>query len=164
MIITTLLGFLFLTGICMDSLQACTGIRLIAKDGSIVYGRTMEWGAFDLNSRVTIIPRGYSFTGLTPDGLNGKKWEATYGVVGLDMLRRDVLADGMNEKGLAAGLFYHPGFASYPAYEKGLADITITAADVTMYILTRFVTIDEVRKGMTEVRVVPVVEEVPGNR
>ncbi len=36
---------------------ACTGIALKAEDGTFVYGRTMEWGAFDLNSRVAIIPR-----------------------------------------------------------------------------------------------------------
>lgn len=93
--------------------SACTGIRLMAKDGGVVYGRSMEWGAFDLNSRVAIIPRGYSFRGLTPDGYNGKKWMAKYGVLGLDMLEIDLIADGMNEKGLAAGLFYHPGFAEY---------------------------------------------------
>ncbi|MBL4559269.1 MAG: linear amide C-N hydrolase [Rhodobacteraceae bacterium] len=58
---------------------ACTGIRLVAEDGTVVYGRTMEWGAFDLNSRVAIIPRGYAFAGLTPEGDNGKTWEAKYG-------------------------------------------------------------------------------------
>jgi choloylglycine hydrolase len=54
----------------------CTGIRLIAKDNGVVYGRTMVWGTFNLNSRATIIPRGYPFTGLIPDGENGKKWKA----------------------------------------------------------------------------------------
>lgn len=99
-------------------------IVLIAKDGGVVYGRTMEWGSFDMRSRVTIIPRGFTFTGLTPDGENGKKWNAKYGIVGIDMMERDYLNDGMNEKGLAAGLFYHPGFASYASYEKDQADIT----------------------------------------
>lgn len=80
-------------------LIACTGIRLISKDGGVVYGRTMEWGSFDLHSRVAIIPRGYSFTGLTPDGLNGKVYKSKYGVVGLDMIGKDYIGDGMNEKG-----------------------------------------------------------------
>ncbi|MBL7129148.1 MAG: linear amide C-N hydrolase [Ignavibacteria bacterium] len=53
--------------------NACTGICLTANDGTVVYGRTLEWGAFDLDSRVTIFPRGYEFTGLTPDGYSGKK-------------------------------------------------------------------------------------------
>lgn len=54
--------------------NACTGIRLKAKDGGVVYGRSMEWGAFDLNSRIAIIPHGYIFKGLTPDGNNGKNY------------------------------------------------------------------------------------------
>jgi choloylglycine hydrolase len=70
----------------LTSASACTGIRLIAEDGSTVYGRSMEWGTFDLHSRIAIIPSGYSFRGLTPDGYNGKEWKAKYGVVGLDMI------------------------------------------------------------------------------
>lgn len=142
--------------------NACTGIRLIAKDGSTVYGRSMEWGTFDLNSRVAIVPRGYNFTGLTPDGYNGKKWQAKYGFVGLDMLEKDVFGDAMNEKGLAVGLFYHPGFAEYMDYDKAKADNTITALDVATYILSQFSTVDEVKKGMKRVRVVAVVEKALG--
>ena len=37
-------------------LLACTGITLKARDGAVVYGRTMEWGTFDLDSRVVIVP------------------------------------------------------------------------------------------------------------
>lgn len=142
--------------------SACTGIRLKAQNGGVVYGRSMEWGTFDLHSRVAIIPRGYAFQGLTPDGYNGKKWIAKYGVVGLDMVGKDLLADGMNEKGLAAGLFYHPGYAKYPAYKKALADNTITAVDVMSYILTQYATVKEVREGIQKVRVVPVVEALIG--
>ena len=80
--------------------NACTSTALIAEDGSVVYGRTMEWGAFDLKSRVTIIPRGYEFHGHTPDGKPGLSWKARYGVVGLDALEKDIITDGMNEKGL----------------------------------------------------------------
>jgi choloylglycine hydrolase len=144
------------------TVNACTGIRLSSSDKGIVYGRTMEWGAFDLHSRVTIIPRGHEFVGLTPDGKTGKKWKAKYGVVGLDLLEKATLADGMNEKGLTAGLFYHPGFAKYPEYDPVKADMSITAIDVVHFILTQFATIDEVREGMSKVRVVPVVEESLG--
>lgn len=141
---------------------ACTGIRLTANDKGVVYGRTMEWGKFDLQSQIMIVPKGYLFKGLTPDGNNGKKWSAKYGFVGLDMMGQNFIADGMNEKGLVAGLFYHNGFASYPTYNKDMADITITAVDVTNYILSLFATIDEVRQGMEKVRVVAVIQEELG--
>jgi len=153
---------LFALLLMMHDSKACTGIRLIAKDGSVAYGRTMEWGSFDLHSRIAIIPRGYSFTGLTPDGLNGKIYRSKYGVVGLDMIGTDYLGDGMNEKGLSAGLFYHPGFAEFQEYKLSEASSTITALDVTNYILSQFATVDEVKKGMQDVRVVAVVEKAIG--
>ena len=153
---------MLIAGVFMNSTQACTGIRLIAKDGAVVYSRTMEWGAFDLHSRIAVIPQGFSFTGITPDGENGMKWEGLYGFVGIDMLSQDAYADGVNEKGLAAGLFYHPGFASYPEYDASKADITISAKNVISFILSQYSTIEEVRKGMNKVMVVPVVEEALG--
>lgn len=145
-----------------SSVNACTGVVLTAKDKGVVYGRSMEWGAFDLNSRVVIIPRGHKFRGLTPDGLNGKKWKSKYGVVGLDMVNKLALGDGMNEVGLTAGNFYYPDFADYPKYDPKKASNSITALDVLTYILTQYKTVEEVKKGMAKVLVVPVVEESIG--
>ncbi len=159
---TAVLLFSLTTGLFMNTTYACTGIRLIAKDGSVVYGRTMEWGAFNLHTRIAVFPRGYAFSGLTPDGLNGKKWKAKYGIVGMDMIGQDYIAEGMNEAGLAVGLFYHNGFARYPAYSKKEADISLSAKDVVAYILGNFATIAEVKKGMSQVKVVPVVEKIIG--
>lgn len=121
-ILSALTASIVLLSTSASIVNACTEIRLSALDKSIVYGRSIEWGAFDLHSRVTIIPRGYKFTGLTPDGYTGKKWVGKYGAVGLDMLEKPTLGDGMNEKGLTAGLFYHPGFAKYPEYDPAKAD------------------------------------------
>ena len=53
------------------STSACTSFVLEAADGSAVYGRTMEWGTFDLRSRLIIVPRGHRFEGHTPDGKPG---------------------------------------------------------------------------------------------
>jgi choloylglycine hydrolase len=136
------------------SASACTGIRLVAADGSAVYGCTLDWGAFDLNSRVAIIPKSHSFAGQTPEGTNGKSWTAEYGVV--------ALADGMNESGLAVGIFYHPGFDEFPEYDPAEAARTIGATDVVAYLLTQFSTIDEVKAALEEVHVVGVAEALVG--
>jgi choloylglycine hydrolase len=151
-----------LIGAQAPSALGCTGIRLIAADGSTVYGRTMEWGAFDLNSRVAVVPRGHKFTGLTPDGPNGKTWTTKYGIVALDMLEHDWFADGMNEAGLAVGMFYHPGFAEYPEYDPAKADDTIGAPDVVGYLLAQFATIEEVKSALEDLRVVGVTEALVG--
>ena len=142
---------------------ACTSIALEAEDGAVVYGRTMEWGSFDLNSRVAIVPRGYEFEAHTPDGKPGLKWKARYGTVALDALEKDYLTDGMNEKGLVVGVLYHPGFAVYHEYEPALADRTVGALELANYVLTTFATVDEVRKGLEDVRVVGIPEPALGN-
>ncbi|WP_024850968.1 linear amide C-N hydrolase [Hydrogenovibrio kuenenii] len=156
--IHTLMGTLLLLSALTTSVQACTGIRLTTEDGSTVYGRTNEWGAFDLNSRVAAVPSGYHFRGLTPDGNNGKKWTGKYNFLGLDAIGKDVFIDGMNEKGLAVGFFYHKGFAHYMKYDKKKARNTITATDMVSYLLSQFKNVDEVEKAVKHVRVVAVKE------
>jgi len=142
--------------------SACTSIVLEANDGAVVYGRTMEWGAFDLNSRVAIVPRGYEFQDHTPDGKPGYRWKARYGVVALDALEKDYLTDGMNEKGLVVGALYLPGFAEYQTYDPAQAKISMSSLDFANYVLTEFATVDEVREGLKKIRVVPVNEPALG--
>ncbi|HMM37584.1 MAG TPA: choloylglycine hydrolase family protein [Desulfovibrio sp.] len=142
--------------------DACTGIRLTSGDGAVLYGRTMEWGTFDLNTRITVIPRGSAFTALTPDGKGGKTWKTRYGVVGLDMCGKPTLADGLNEKGLAVGMFYHPGFADYAAFKGSERSRTLSPLDVAGYILTNFADVEEARAGLSRVRVVDVLEPTIG--
>jgi len=142
--------------------DACTAITLKAKDGAVLSGRTMEWGTFDLHGRIVVIPRGHSFTGQTPDGKPGLKWQAKYGVVGIDMLEREMLSDGMNEKGLVAALLYHPGFAGYRPYDPAKASESIAPTDVMQYLLTTCATLAEVRAALEKTRVVAVVEPALG--
>lgn len=142
--------------------SACTAIRLRGADGTVAYGRTVEWGSLDFKSRLAVIPRGYEFCGQTPDGKPGLKWKAKYGVVAFDGLKRNIFGDGMNETGLTAGLFYHPGFAEYQKYDPSKADISLAATDIVHFILTRFSSLDEVRAAISKIRVVPVVEPAFG--
>lgn len=105
-----------------------------AQDGAVVFGRTLEWGAFDLHSRVVILARGHVFKALTPDGNTGRTWTATYGAVGLDAVEKDFIVDGMNEKGLSVNVFYHPGYAEYPAYDATKASASVSSLDVAQYL------------------------------
>jgi choloylglycine hydrolase len=45
----------------------CTGIRLTAKDGTIIHAQTMKF-AEDIYSEMTMVPRGYKRIGSTPTG------------------------------------------------------------------------------------------------
>lgn len=137
--------------------DACTGITLRALDGAVVYGRTMEWGSFDLNSQVVIYPRGYKFTAHTPDKKQGLTWQGPYGFVGLDGLDAEVTLDGMNEKGLAVGGFYHPGFAEYQKYDPAKAAESMGPGDVIAYLLSTCATVDEAKAAISKVYVTPVI-------
>ena len=139
----------------VQPVQACTGIRLIAADGTVVHARTMEF-AIDIHSDVMMVPRGYARTGTTPDGKEGLKWKAKYASVGLNGVGLPVLFDGLNEKGLAAGTFYFPGSAGYMPYTAVDAGKTIAQWEVGSWILENFANVEEVKANIGNI-VVPAV-------
>jgi len=157
--LATLVAFTFSP---IASAWACTGITLHAKNGDIVYGRTVEWGMFDLHMRTVITPRGQRFVGVTPKGENGLRWTGKYGIVGFDALHKKVYIDAVNEKGLAGGVFYHPGYAWYPRYVAAKARVSIAPTQVMDYVLSTCASVKEVREALKKVRVVPTVEPALG--
>jgi len=135
----------------------CTGITLKGADGTVVYGRTCEWGAFDLKSKVLIVPRNCEMTGSTPENKPGVQWKSLYGLVGLDALNKPSIIDGINEKGLACGAFYLPGFAEYKTYAPKEAEKSIGELEVVHYILSTCKTVEETHEALKQVNVVPVI-------
>ncbi len=137
---------------------ACTGISLTAQDGAVVYGRTLEWGAFDLESRLMIVGRGAQLRSRLDGGRTGKQWQGRYGVVGIDAVEKPLIVDGLNERGLAVGVFYLPGFAQFQSLDVDNTQNSIGPLDLANYLLTQFATVDGARAALDDVRVVPVVE------
>ncbi len=135
--------------------EACTGIRLIATDGTVVHARTMEF-AIDIQSDLMMVPRGYARTGTTPDGKEGLKWKAKYASAGLNGVGLPILFDGLNEKGLAAGMFYFPTSAGYLPYTAAVAGKTIAQWEVPSWILENFASVEEVKANIGKI-VVPAV-------
>lgn len=143
---------------CASSLmqiEACTGIKLVAKDGSIVHGRTLEFGVnVDISSAV--VPRGYSFKGTTPNG-QGLVYTSKYGVVGAIAFGDPALMDGLNEKGLAVGTFYFPTFAEYSQITPENQSKALSPVEFPNWMLTQFATIDEVKAGLKDVVIAPTI-------
>ncbi|ASK53366.1 choloylglycine hydrolase [Vibrio tarriae] len=139
--------------------DACTGVTLKSQDGAVVFGRTMEWGSFDLQSRVVIVPRGHQFSGQTPDSKPGLNWKAQHGFIGLDApaMGEGLILDGMNEKGLTVNGFYLPGFTQYQQYDPAKSNVSIGPGDVIPYLLSTSETIDEAKLALTKVYVTPVI-------
>ena len=102
--------------------QACTGITLKTKAGATVLSRTIEWGGSLLNSQYVVVPRGYEQQSYTPNGVQGMRFKARYGYVGLSVEQKEFVTEGINECGLSAGLFYFPGYGQRDGYYKFLPD------------------------------------------
>ncbi len=156
LIVTALLIGSLLLGMLVASATACTGIRLAATDGTVLQARTMEFGV-DMDSNVIVVPRGYERTGTTPDGKPGIKTASKYACVGASGVGLPILIDGLNEKGLAAGLFYFPDTAGYMTYTAADADKTLAPWELGSWILENFATMDEVKSAIGSVVVPEVV-------
>ena len=141
-----------------QSVQACTGILLTAADGTVVHARTMEF-ATDIHSDVIMVPRGYARTGTTPDGKAGLKWKAKYASVGANGVGKPFIFDGVNEKGLAAGLFYFPTSAGYMPYTAADASKTMAPWEFGSWALENFASVEEVQASLGKVVVPAVVYE-----
>lgn len=139
------------------SISACTGVKLVGADGTVVFGRTQEWGKFDLKPRLAVYPRQTGFQAVLTGGTKGIAWKSKYGFAGVLLLNR-VVNTGMNEAGLAGGMFYHKGFAEYGKYDPTRSSVSMAPSDLLAYILSNFATVDEVKKGLKAIRVVPVVD------
>lgn len=146
---------LLLAGV-LQPVQACTGIRLAAADGSVIHARTLEFG-IDIESSVLVIPRGYARSGSTPDGKPGLQWTSKYAVVGANGAGIPFIFDGHNEKGLAVGTFYFPGTPEYMPYTSAEASQSLAPWELGSWMLENFASVDEVRAHIETVTV-PAVE------
>lgn len=83
---------------------ACTRALYHGPEGMVATGRTMDW-AEDLHTNIHIFPRGMSRRG--GNSGNVVSWVSKYGSVAVSGY--DIgIADGLNEKGLAANLLFLP--------------------------------------------------------
>ena len=147
--------FIFITLILAGIFSgfACTGISLFAKDGGYVQARTIEWGDSYLPSEYVIIPRNLEQISYTPTGINGLKFQSKYGVVGLAIIQKEFIAEGLNEVGLSAGLFYFPHYGKYPEYDPQQNNQTLSDLQFVSWILSRVSTIDEVIEATKQIRI-----------
>ena len=133
---------------------ACTGISLTATDGSYVQARTIEWAYGALKSEYVVIPRGERLRSYTPTGANGLEFTARYGVVGLAVVEKEFIAEGINEAGLSAGLFFFPRYGSYQPYDAAHNARTLGDLQVVQWMLTQFASIDELMASVGKVDIV----------
>ena len=115
---------------------ACTRALYVAKDGTVIVGRSMDWGE-DMASNMWVLPRG-----MKRDGRGGKNtisWKSKYG--SLIVTAYDIgTAEGMNEKGLVVNELALVE-SDYGKPAKG--DKVISLSTWPQYVLDNFATVAE---------------------
>lgn len=138
----------------LQSASACTSFLLKAENGDYIYGRTLEF-ALPLQSDLIVIPRRLSIRAVGPDGKTGTglSYKTKYGAIGSNGLGLPILVDGINEKGLASGMLFFPGLAEFQDVPPKEGTNSIASYEIVTYILTQFASVDEVRAGLSKIKV-----------
>lgn len=135
-----------------EKASACTGITLTAADKTYVPARSIEWGESKLDSRLVVSGRGRSVQTQTAYGA-GMRYETRYGFAGVRIFKDAYVVEGLNEKGLSAGLFFFPGSGGYPQYRAELSDQTISDMEFVAWLLANFDSVKAVRQAAPGVRI-----------
>lgn len=140
-------------GSILLKLYSCTGIKIISKDKSVIYGRSLEFGKY-LDSNILFIPRNHNFQGATPiANTKGLSWTSKYAVVGANMLKLNYFVDGINEKGLAGGIFYFPDYTNFQDINSEEAKFSIAGWQLLTWILGTCNSIKEVKEKLPKIKI-----------
>jgi choloylglycine hydrolase len=144
-----------------SSTFACTGIRINPKDGSVIFARTLEF-ADDLHSNIIVIPRATESVGTAPGDKGGIRWKSKYGIVGANAFDMPAIIDGLNERGLAVGIFYFPGYAKYQDVKETDIGKALAPWELGGYLLSNCANVSEAVEAAKNVRVGEVVQKDMG--
>jgi choloylglycine hydrolase len=133
----------------------CTSLGITCHDGTILYGRTMEF-AEDLHSSLLFFRKGTKYQGHTKFATkNGRKWVTKYDFCGMGTHPLPLVTDGMNAQGLAVGVLFFPNYAQYQPL-AATPENTLSANEVATYLLGMCQTVMEVREALQGLNVVGV--------
>lgn len=153
-IVAAMTGFASLSLLLTHPAAACTDFKLVAKDGTTLITRSMEFEV-DLKSNLRSSNRARVFTNKAPSGKDGLAWKAKYGFVYLDGLGQDVVFDGMNEKGLSFGYLYLPGETTYQTVPTGKDAQAVPYYNFGAWVLSNFSSVDEIKQALANIYVTP---------
>jgi len=131
---------------------ACTSFQIKANDGTVVIGRSNEFG-IDARSQIVFEPAGKEFKSKAPDGKAGKSWTARYAFLGINGLGLiEGFGEGMNESGLSVeGLYFDE--SKYETVDPKDSQSAVSSNDFVSWVLGNFATVDELKRELPNVRV-----------
>ena len=128
----------------------CTGLTLKTKDGNHLFGRNMDI-EYNFGQHVILVPRHYSWKNV----ITGEMNETKYAILGMAavMDNHPLLADGLNEKGLACAGLNFPGYAYYEP-EQQAGKVNLGPYDLMLWILSNFDKLSDVKDAILKVNLV----------
>ncbi len=142
----------FLLLFCCCAIYACTDFVIQADDGTLVNGRSLEFG-MDLQSAVKVFPRNQKMSSQNPNYKKGIEWVSKYGFVGVTAFGMNFAFEGLNEAGLSFGYLWMPGFTEYPSVSQEEMKKGLDFVDFGAWALGNFSSVAEVREGLKGVRI-----------
>ena len=73
---------------------------------------------------------------------------AQYGYVGMAVEQDEIVAEGINEAGLSAGLFYFPHYGQYETYDPAQKASSVADIQLVSWILGNFERIEDVQNAI----------------
>lgn len=145
--------------------HACTAVNVIAKDGSVVAGRTMEW-AFDMKWELIANPKGSPIQLSAPKSMNLPATTLTskYAFVGVApgiLQGATAFLEGQNEAGVALSGNFLPGFTEYQTVTPQDKSY-ISVLNFGSFILGMFGSVKELRSEIPKYKVWYDASEVKG--
>jgi choloylglycine hydrolase len=132
--------------------EACSSFVLRGQNGNYVYGRTIEFG-IPLPTKLALYPRNYQYKGAGPDAVigSGLNWTGKNAVIGIQALGLEIIADGINEKGLTGGMLYLPVSSTYQSPTGADAKNSIASYQVLNWALSNFDNVADVKTGLQKI-------------
>ncbi len=134
-----------------SQVYSCGDVLLKATDGTLLNVRSMEFGA-PMDTQIGVVARGVNVQSTAPNNNKGLSWTSKYGYVGLNVFGVDLIADGMNEKGLSVGALWMPT-SVYQEVPEGKNDKALVLNDLCGWVLGNFATVDEVKAALPTVNI-----------
>lgn len=144
-------GIMVLSVGLMPCASACTFVDVEAKDGSVVIGRTIEWG-FPMEYTFSVVPKGVTFTASYPADKVAKDfkpmtWVSKYAYAGVGVTVQKGLDSAQNEAGLNMEGLNLPGFTEFQTVKPGDKSV-LALSDLGDWIMGNFATVQEVREAL----------------
>jgi len=151
-----LLGILFIIFLTLSWTTesiGCSIFRVMAKDGTIVSGRTYEFG-LDFKNAVIIVPRNKTFLSPAPDDSEGIKWKTKYGYVAVNVFGNEAaISDGLNEAGLSFGWLWYESDMEWQTAGPKEKPLALAHFMFGSWVLGNFSSVEEAVKEIRKVKV-----------